>query len=410
MSDTTVLKKSTLPLAVVICGCLIAGLTYGPRSSMGFFQLPMIETNGWDRATFGMAMAIQNLVWGLGQPIFGAISDKYGTWRILLLAGIFYSSGMYIMSIADTPLLLHISGGLLVGLGTAAGSFTIVMAAFARNVSPEKRTIIFGFGTAAGSAGLAVFAPLSVAMIDNLGWQDTLVWLSAFMLLIPILGIALRGNSTQNNMNTAEIEQTMGHALREAMKHKSYVYLISGFFVCGFQLSFITTHFPAYISDIGIDAKYAGIAIMLIGIFNIFGSLGSGYIGQKYSKKHFLALIYLARSVAVIAFLMLPQTPMSVMVFAATMGILWLSTVAPTNGLVAVMFGTRYLGMLGGIVFFSHQIGSFLGVWLGGYLYDVYGTYDPVWWIGVALGVFAAIVHWPIEEKAIDRFQTTPAE
>lgn len=410
MSDSVISKKSTLPWAVVICGCLIAMFTFGPRSAMGFFQLPMLEVYGWDRTTFGLAMAIQNLVWGLGQPIFGAISDKYGTWRVLAFSGISYALGLYLMSIADTPLMLHVAGGVLVGLGIASGSFTIIMASFARNVPADRRTIVFGFGTAAGSAGMALFAPISVAMIANLGWQDTLVWLGMFMLIIPILGIALVGNASNAKLSKAELEQTVGNALREALAHKSYLLLISGFFVCGFQVAFITAHFPAYISDIGIHAKYAGIALMLIGLFNIFGSIASGFIGQKYSKKYFLAYIYVARSIAVTAFLLLPQSPTSVLIFAAVIGILWLSTVAPTNGLVAVMFGTRYMGMLGGIVFFSHQIGSFLGVWLGGYLYDIYGTYNPVWWIGVALGIFAAIVHWPIEEKAVARLHTNPAE
>jgi len=410
MSDSSISQKRALPWAVVICGCLIAMFTFGPRSAMGFFQLPMLEVHGWDRTTFGLAMAIQNLVWGLGQPFFGAISDKFGTWRVLAVSGIFYSSGLYLMSIADTPLMLHVAGGVLVGLGIASGSFTIIMASFARNVPADKRTIVFGFGTAAGSAGMALFAPISVAMIANLGWQDTLVWLGMLMLLIPILGIALIGNASNASLSKAELEQTIGHALREALRHKSYLLLVSGFFVCGFQVAFITAHFPAYISDIGIDAKYAGLAIMLIGLFNVFGSIASGFIGQKYSKRYFLAYIYIGRSIAVTAFLLFPQTPTTVMLFAGAMGVLWLSTVAPTNGLVAVMFGTRYMGMLGGLVFFSHQVGSFLGVWLGGYLYDIYGTYNPVWWIGVVLGIFAAIVHWPIEEKAVPRLQPTPVE
>lgn len=395
--------QNTLPLAVIICGCLIAMFTFGPRSAMGFFQLPMLEARGWDRTTFGLAMAIQNLAWGLGQPFFGAISDKFGTWRVLAFSGICYALGLYLMSIAESALMLHFAGGVLVGLGIASGSFTIIMAAFARNVPANKRTIVFGIGTAAGSAGMAAFSPISVAMIASLGWQDTLVWLSGLMLLIPLLAIPLVGNSSNNKLTRQELNQSIGEALREALGHHSYLLLVAGFFVCGFQVAFITAHFPAYIDDIGIDAKYAGIALMLIGLFNIAGSIASGFIGQKYSKPIFLSLIYIARSIAVTAFLLLPQTPTSVIIFAAVMGVLWLSTVAPTNSLVAVMFGTRYMGMLGGIVFFSHQIGSFLGVWLGGYLFDQYGTYEPVWWLGVGLGLFAAIVHWPIKERAVLR-------
>lgn len=401
MPKTTV--KPSIPTMMLISGCLIAMLTFGGRSTMGFFQLPILEVNGWDRTTFALAMAIQNLMWGIGQPIFGAIADRMGTWRVLAFSGISYASGLYLMSIADTPLLLHVSGGILIGLGIASGSFTIIMASFARNVVPEKRTFVFGVGTAAGSAGMAFFSPLSVAMISALGWQDALVWLAMAMLLIPLLGIALIGNSSTATADEAELRQSIPEALREALAHKSYLLLISGFFVCGFQVAFITAHFPAYISDIGIEAKWAGIGLLLIGLFNIAGSLGSGILSQKYSKPEFLSLIYIGRSIAVAAFLLLPQTPTSVVIFASVMGLLWLSTVPPTNGLVAVMFGTRYLGMLGGIVFFSHQIGSFLGVWLGGYLFDIYGSYNPVWWLGVALGIFAAIVHWPIKEKPVVR-------
>ena len=394
---------SSVPWLIIICGCLIAMFTFGPRSAMGFFQLPIIEANGWDRTTFGLAIAIQNLAWGAGQPFFGAISDKYGTWRVLVIGAVSYTLGLYLMSIADTPWLLHLSAGLLVGLGIAAGSFTIVMAAFARNVSPENRTFVFGLGTAAGSAGMALFSPLTVALIAQFGWQDTLVWLAALMMVIPLLAIPLVGNAGSSGASAKEMEQTIGEALREAVGHQSYLLLVAGFFVCGFQVAFITAHFPAYLKDIGIDAYWAGISLMLIGLLNIVGSLGSGIISRKRHMPHLLAWIYIGRSIAVTAFLLLPQTPTTVIIFACVMGVLWLSTVPPTNALVAVMFGTRYLGMLGGIVFFSHQIGSFLGVWLGGYLFDLYGSFDPVWWIGVALGIFAAIIHWPIKQAPVAR-------
>jgi predicted MFS family arabinose efflux permease len=397
--------KKELPIILVVCGCLIAMMTFGPRSAMGFFQDPMLSMRGWDRTTFGLAMAIQNIVWGIGQPFFGAMSDRYGSYPVLVFSGISYAAGLYLMSIAESATMLHVSGGILIGLGIAAGSFSIIMAAFARNVPAEKRTIVFGIGTAAGSAGMAFFAPLSVAMISNLGWQDTMVWMSLAMLAIPLLALPFIKGSKGGKASVEEMEQTFGEALKEALGHQSYLLLIAGFFVCGFQVAFITVHFPPYLNEIGIEAKYAGIALMLIGLFNIIGSIASGFIGQRYSKPIFLSLIYIGRSIAVTAFLLLPQTPTSVVIFAAVMGLLWLSTVAPTNSLVAGMFGTRYLGMLGGVVFFSHQVGSFLGVWLGGYLFDLYGTYNPVWWLGVALGIFAAIVHWPIKENAVVRAQ-----
>ena len=402
-------KASGIPWLIVAAGCLIALMTFGPRSAMGFFQLPMLQDRGWDRTTFGMAMAIQNLFWGLGQPFFGAIADKYGTWKVLASSAILYGSGLLLMSVSSAPWMLHVGGGVLVGLGIAAGSYGVILSAFARNVPANKRSLVFGFGTAAGSAGMFVFAPLSQGLIDNFGWSDSLIIISAMMLIIPVLAIPLKGNSSSGSFKDTSQKQTIGEALREAYGHRSYVLLTAGFFVCGFQVAFITAHFPAYIADIGIEAKYAVIGLALIGLFNIAGSLASGVIGQHYPKQIFLALIYLGRSVAVTAFLLLPQTPTAVIIFSAVMGLLWLSTVPPTNALVAIMFGTRHLGLLGGLVFFSHQVGSFLGIWLGGVFFERYGSYDPVWWLGVGLGVFAAVVHWPIEEKPVYRPTVAPA-
>ncbi len=392
-----------IPLLLVACGCVIALMTFGPRSAMGFFQLPMLAEKGWDRQTFGLAMAIQNLVWGIGTPIFGAIADRFGTWRVLALSALLYSSGLVLMAFAPAPFWLHIGGGVLIGLGIAAGSFGIILAAFARNVEASQRSMVFGFATAAGSAGMFVFAPLSQALIDSVGWKDALVWLGVLMLIIPVLAIPLRGNAASGTQSKAAYEQSMSDALREAFGHQSYLLLVSGFFVCGFQVAFVTAHFPAYLADIGIAPGYAVLALALIGIFNIAGSLGAGYLGQRHSKPVLLSLIYILRSVLISAFLLLPHTPVNVIIFACLMGLLWLSTVPPTNALVAIMFGTRHLGLIGGIVFLSHQIGSFLGVWLGGYLRDVTGSYDSVWWIGVGLGIFAAIVHWPIAEKPVER-------
>ncbi|MGD9477132.1 MFS transporter [Shinella sp. G-2] len=392
-----------MPWLIILAGSLIAVLTFGPRSAMGFFQLPMLQDTGWDRTTFGLAMALQNLAWGLSQPFFGAIADKFGTWRVLLISGLVYALGLFLMSLGTSPLWLHVGGGVLVGLGVGSGSFGILLSAFARNVTPEQRSMAFGICTAAGSAGMFLFAPLSQGLISAYGWSDSLVYLGVLMLIVPLVAIPLRGNSSSGITAASEYKQTIGEALKEALGHRSYLLLVAGFFVCGYQVAFITAHFPAYLGDIGIDARYAVIALALIGFFNIIGSLAAGFIGQRYSKPYFLAYIYLARSVAVSAFILLPKSPASVIAFAIVMGLLWLSTVPPTNGLVAIMFGTKHLGLLGGIVFLSHQIGSFLGVWMGGYLYDHFGTYDPVWWLGVALGIFAAAVHWPIQEKGVAR-------
>jgi MFS family permease len=410
-------RKDAMPWVLIICGSVIAMITFGPRSAMGFFQLPMLADTHWSRETFGLAIAIQNLFWGLGQPFFGALADKYGTAKVLISSAVLYAAGLLLMSspvIASAPqsaVLLHLGGGVLCGLGVAAGSFSVILSAFARNVTPAQRSMAFGIATAAGSAGMMVFAPLTIALISGLGWQGALIAMAGLMAAIPFLAIALRGNAASGTQSAAQFQQTAGQALREALGHRSYLLLISGFFVCGFQVAFITAHFPAYLLDIGIPAWVGGVAMLLIGGFNIIGSLAAGYIGQHYSKPWFLALIYVGRSIAVTLFLLLPITPASVIVFSAVMGLLWLSTVPPTNGLVAIMFGTRHLGLLGGIVFFSHQIGSFLGVWLGGYLYDHFGTYDPVWWIGVALGIFAAIVHLPIRESLVPGRPTlAPAE
>ena len=372
---------------------------------MGFFQLPMLEDNQWDRATFGLAMAIQNIMWGLGQPVFGAIADRHGAARVLLASTVFYASGLLVMAWAPTPLWLHVGGGLLIGLGIAAGSFGILLAAFARRVSPERRSLVFGLGTAAGSAGMFAFAPLSQAMIEALGWTDTLVAFAALMGLIPVAAAALRGRSADRPAAGSDDQRPgITEALSRALGHRSYQLLVSGFFVCGFQVAFITAHFPAYVSDLGLEERWAVAAIMAIGFFNIIGCLASGVIGQRYSKRVFLSLLYFGRSVLVVWFVLTPATPFTVMTLSVLIGLMWLSTVAPTNGLVALMFGTRDLGMLGGIVFLSHQVGSFIGVWLGGYLYDVFGTYDPVWWLGVLLGIFAAIIHWPIVERPAPNF------
>ena len=403
-------QKAPLPWLIIACGCLITALTFGPRSAMGFFQLPMLADTGWDRTTFGLAMALQNLCWGIGQPLIGAVADRYGTWRGLSISALLYSAGLFLMAVAASPSMFYLGGGILVGFGVAAGSFGIIFAAFARNVPPEQRSFAFGLGTAAGSAGMFLFAPITQGMIDAYGWSDTLVYFAIVMLVIPVLAVALRGNAQSGTQSSAEYQQTVRGALQEAFNHQSYLLLVAGFFVCGFHVAFVGAHFPAYVSDIGVSADYAVWAFALIGFFNIIGSLGSGIIGQRYSKPMLLVWLYLSRSITMALFLLLPQSDTSVIIFSVVLGLLWLSTVAPTNALVAVMFGTRHLGMLGGIVFFSHQVGSFLGVYLGGYLFDRFGTYDPVWWLAVILGLIAAALHWPIREAPVPRGAAVLAE
>ena len=385
---------------IVVCGCLITVINFGPRASMGFYLTPITGDRGWGRETFALAMAWQNLLWGLGGAFFGAFADRFGTSKTLTIGAGLYALGLMAMGWATTPLAFHVAG-VVVGLGVAGSAFGIVMAAFGRAVTAEKRTMVFGFATAAGSFGQFLFSPVTQGLILAYGWYDSLTILAALMALIPLLAIPLMGRPPAKMVHGHD--QSIGEALKEALGHRSYLLLTAGYFVCGFQVAFIGVHFPAYLADVGLDPKWGVIALMLIGAFNIIGSLGSGFLGMRIPKRWLLSFIYVARSVVFTVFLLVPATPMSVVIFASVLGILWLSTVPPTNALVALMFGTRYLAMLGGIVFFSHQIGSFLGVWLGGWLYDLNKSYDPVWWIGVALGIFAGLVHLPIREAPVER-------
>ena len=398
MTDRFASRPVAVALPIVIAaGCLISLLSFGPRSIMGLFLAPMTDAHGWSREIFALSIAIQNIMWGLGQPVAGAIADRYGSGRVLAAGGLVYAAGLALMAWAPNPAWLHVSAGLMVGLGMAAASFTIVLAALGRRVPPEKRSIVFGIGTAAGSMGQFIFAPFGQSMIQNFGWAEALLVLAAVTLVIPILSIALAGRPGMEGQ--AIREQSFGQALAEAFAHRSYLLLTAGFFVCGFHVAFIAAHLPAFIADKGLDPRIGAWSLALIGLFNVVGSLGAGFIGQHYSKPIFLSLIYFARAVTIALFVLLPVTPLTVLVFASTIGLLWLSTVPPTSGLVAIMFGPKYLGTLMGIVFFSHQVGAFLGIWLGGRLYDQTGSYDVVWWLGVALGIFAGIVHLPIKER-----------
>ncbi|GGB51816.1 MFS transporter [Roseibium aquae] len=397
-----------IPL-VIACGCLIALISFGPRSAMGLFFQPMTEARDWNRELFALALAIQNLMWGFGQPIAGMMADRYGTWKTMVLGTVMYAAGLVLMVDAESAVALHVSAGVLVGLGVAFSSFSLVLASFGRVVTPEQRSIAFGIGTASGSLGQFLFAPLGGTLIAEIGWQQTLIVFAGLMMLVPLLAIALRGKS-QASTDPAVADQSLMSAVAEAFGTRGFVLLTFGFFVCGFHVAFITVHLPPYIADLGLDPSWGAVAIALIGLFNIAGSLMSGYIGGRYSKPVFLSLIYIGRAIAIFVFIMVPPSPASVLVFSAVMGLLWLSTVPPTSGLVAVMFGPRYMATLFGFVFFSHQVGAFLGVWLGGKLYDETGSYDLIWWVGIALGLFAAVVHWPIQEKPVARLAGTAAQ
>lgn len=389
------------PTAIIIVGCLIAMIGFGVRSGFGLFLDPITHAHGWSRQTFGLALAIQNLLWGAGAIGAGALADRFGPARVLAAGAVIYGAGVLGMAVADTPFVFHLAAGVLTGLGIAFTGFGIALAAMAKVVPAAKRSLILGLGTAAGSLGQVLFSPLSQAMLDSLGWTEALIILAGCCLTIAPLAFILPNDTSGRAMATSD--QTVGEALREALSQRSYLLLSAGFFVCGFQLAFTSVHFPAYIKDQGLSAHVGSLALALIGLMNIGGSFLAGLAGQRWSKSYGLCLIYLGRSVATVGLLLAPKTETTILLYAAATGFMWLSTVPLTSGIVAQIFGVRYMATLFGVVFFSHQVGSFIGVWLGGYVYDQTGSYDSVWWLSVALGLFAAVVHLPINEKPLAR-------
>ncbi|MBS7539695.1 MFS transporter [Ancylobacter lacus] len=390
------------PLLVVLCGCLIATLTFGPRASSGLFLLPMTHEFGWGRDTFGLAIAIQNLLWGLGTPFAGAVADRFGIVRVLCAGGVLYALGLGLMAHAATPGLLHLSAGVLIGFGLSGCSFNIVLAAFGKMLPERWRPLAFGAGTAAGSFGQFLFPPLATGLITSVGWHETLTIFGLTILLILPLSLAL-ANPAPAAPRAGEVPQSIRAALGEAFRHPSYLFLVLGFFTCGFQLAFVTTHLPAYLADRGLSVTVGGWTLAVIGLANMVGSLSSGWLSTRMPKRHLLASIYFARGVAIAVFVLLPASPVTSIGFGIVLGLLWLSTVPPTSGLVMLMFGTRYLAMLYGFAFFSHQVGGFLGVWLGGVLYERLGSYDLVWWLAVALSFASAVINLPIVERPVDR-------
>ncbi len=389
------------PSVVIVAACLIAMVGFGSRSTFGLFLEPTTEAKGWSRETFALALAIQNLMWGIGVPIAGAIADKYGAARVIVIGAVVYGLGIFGMSTAETGTALYLTGGLLTGLGVAFTAFSLAMAAMARVVSADRRSFVLGLGTAAGSLGQVIFSPLSQAFITTFGWQQALVLHAAIVMVLIPLAFALP--LAPGKGQVAEQSQSLREAVQEAFAHRGFVLLTAGFFVCGFHVAFITVHFPAYVNDMGLSATVGAWALAIIGLFNIAGSFLSGMAGQRFSKKSSLSFIYLARAVVISALLMAPKTPETIYLFSAMMGLLWLSTVPLTTGIVAQVFGLRYLATLFGLVFLSHQLGSFIGVWLGGRLYDTYGSYDGMWLAGIFFGVVAAVIHWPINEQPLAR-------
>jgi MFS family permease len=407
-------KRGYAPEIIVIAGCLIALISFGPRASAGLFQIPMTGQYGWGRDIFGLALAIQNLLWGLGAPFAGAIADRFGLVRVLCVGALLYAAGLVTMAYASTPMQLHLGAGVLIGFGLSACSFNLILAAFGKLLPEQWRPLAFGAGTAAGSFGQFLFPPIGNILIDTLGWQQALIVFAFTLLPVIPLSVMLAGRGANPPASAASAAapapgQTIAQALAEAFKHRSYVLLVLGFFTCGFQLAFITVHMPAYLKDTGLPAWVGGWTLAAIGLANAVGSLGSGWLSSRMPKRHLLAWIYFGRAVAIAAFILLPPSPLTAIAFGIVIGVFWLSTVPPTSALVMLMFGTKYMAMLYGFAFFSHQVGGFLGVLLGGILYEQFGSYAVVWWLSVALGIASALINLPIIERPVERGLPQPA-
>jgi MFS family permease len=392
---------------VLLCGALVVTLSMGIRHGFGLWLQPITQEQGWTRQTFSLAIAIQNLAWGVAGVFAGMLADKLGAFRVLLMGAVFYALGLAGMALSPTPTLFALTAGVLIGMAQAGTTYAVVYGVIGRQLPAERRSWAMGVTAAAGSFGQFFMVPVEGQLILHLGWHNALLALAVVVLMIVPLAFGLR--EPQRSAGAARREQTIAQAVAEAFRYPSFVLLMAGYFVCGFQVVFIGVHMPSYLKDHGLSPQVAGYALALIGLFNVVGTYIAGSLGQRLAKRKILAFIYFGRAVAITVFLLVPLTPWSVYVFAAVIGALWLSTVPPTNAIIAQIFGVAHLSMLGGFVFLSHQVGSFLGVWLGGYLYDRTGSYDVVWYIAIALGIFAAVVNLPVKEGAIPRGAAQPA-
>ncbi|WP_342618094.1 MFS transporter [Rhodoferax sp. GW822-FHT02A01] len=395
-------QKRISILQLLVCGAMIVTLAMGVRHGFGLWLQPITQDRGWSRETFAFAIAIQNLAWGVAGIFAGMLADRFGSFRVILVGAAAYCLGLLGMAYADSGLLFAMSAGVLIGVAQSGTTYAVVYGVIGRNVPADKRSWAMGVTAAAGSFGQFLMVPTEGFLISHFGWQQALVLLGFATLLIAPLAWGLREPDFGGHAHMHR-DQSILQAMREAFKYPSFQLLMAGYFVCGFQVVFIGVHMPSYLKDKGLSPQVASYALALVGLFNVFGTYAAGVLGQRLAKRKILAFIYLARSVAITLFLLVPLTPASVYLFASVMGLLWLSTVPVTNATVAQIFGVAHLSMLSGFVFFSHQIGSFLGVWLGGYLYDKTGSYDSVWLIAIALGVAAALVNLPIKERAIAR-------
>ena len=387
---------------VLACGAAIVTLSMGIRHGFGLWLLPITQEMGWTRQSFALAIAIQNLSWGLIGIFAGMVADRFGAFRVLIGGAVLYGLGLAGMALSPTPILFALTAGVLIGAAQAGTTYAVIYGVLGRQIAPERRSWAMGVAAAAGSFGQFLMVPVEGWLIAGLGWQQALIALSMAVLLIVPLAFGLREPGFKSAA-PVQRDQTIVQALGEAFRYPSFNLLMAGYFVCGFQVVFIGVHMPSYLKDHGLSPQVASYALALIGLFNVLGTYVSGTLGQRLPKRFILAFIYFARATAITVFLIVPLSPLSVYVFSAVMGTLWLSTIPPTNATIAQIFGVQHLSMLGGFVFFSHQIGSFLGVWLGGYLYDATGSYDIVWYIAIALGVFAGLVNLPVKESPIHR-------
>ena len=393
---------------VLACGAAIVTLSMGVRHGFGLWLQPITQEMGWTRQSFAFAIALQNLSWGVIGIFAGMAADRFGAFRVLMGGAVLYGLGLAGMALSPTPLLFALTTGLLIGAAQAGTTYAVIYGVLGRQIAPERRSWAMGVAAAAGSFGQFLMVPVEGWLIASLGWQQALLALSMAVLLIIPLAFGLREPGFQGAAPPKR-DQTIGHALREAFSYPSFNLLMAGYFVCGFQVVFIGVHMPSYLKDHGLSPQVASYALALIGLFNVFGTYIAGTLGQRMPKRNILAFIYFARAVVISIFLLVPLSPLSVYVFSAVMGALWLSTVPPTNATIAQIFGVQHLSMLGGFVFFSHQVGSFMGVWLGGYLYDRTGSYDVVWYIAIGLGIFAGLVNLPVKEAPIQRGTPQPA-
>ena len=398
-------RASPKPLSttqVLICGAAIVTLSMGIRHGFGLWLQPITQAHDWTRQTYALAIGVQNLAWGFSGIFAGMVADKFGAFRVIVVGAILYALGLVGMAYASTPLLLSLSAGVLLGMAQAGTTYAVVYGVIGRNVSADKRSWAMGVAAAAGSFGQFLMVPTEGFLISHFGWQEALVILGVAALTMIPLAWGLREPGFAAGAAVRR-EQSILQALREAFKYPSFQLLMAGYFVCGFQVVFIGVHMPSYLKDKGLSPQVASYALALIGLFNVFGTYAAGALGQRLQKKNILAFIYAARAVVITVFIWAPLSPMSVYLFSGVMGLLWLSTVPPTNAAIAQIFGVSHLSMLSGFVFLSHQFGSFMGVWLGGFLYDRTGSYDVVWYIAIALGVFAALINLPVKEAAIVR-------